>query len=327
MVFVFVTSMTAFAKYWPTRKWRVSAPEKQGMDSTTLNQMSDFVKESKPRMSSIIVVRNGYLVFEEYYEGNEDDVQIIHSVTKSIISALIGIALKEGFIESIDQKIVDVFPEYVTDETDPLFEEITIRHLLTMTSGIQAILNIEICFSKQLLTPPGTYFRYNTVDPHILSAIITKSTGMSALEYGKKQLFNPLGIKQVKWEADSNGISFGGGGIGMMSRDMAKIGYLYLNDGMWGRKQILTTEWTNESTQYQVDVSGTVGKVVEGYGFLWWVINILDYPSFNAIGMGGQHICVIPDLELLFVTTEIGAAYGDFRNSKMLEMFIIPSIY
>ncbi len=331
-IFLFVASVSFGGKedrreYWPTKQWRTSTPEKQGMDSDQLRQISKY----NPReLSSVLIARNGYLVLEEYYSGDENDLRILWSATKSVISALVGIALKEGYIKSIDQKMVAFFPEYVTEENDLLLKEITLRHLLTMTAGFGPDLlgtSVKKAFSLPILSKPGEEPAYNSSASNLLSGVISKSTGMNALEFGKKHLFGPLGISNLLWSQDPQGYSHGGSGLRLSSRDMAKIGYLYLNNGTWDSIQILPGEWVQESTRKQSEspMKNYDPLARQDYGYQWWVTSADGHSAFYALGTGGQFIFVIPSLDIVLVmTSRIWSL--TMKNKKIVSRFVIPAV-
>jgi len=186
-IFGFMSGNTVLAEYWPTEEWQTSSPEKQSMNSEQLRQINEYVKEKLPSTSSVLVVRNGYIVFEEYYRLEKDDIRTLNCATKGITSALIGIALKEGYIDSIDQRMIDFFPEFDTEELNPQVREITIRHLLTKTTGFGPDLlgiafpdKIQNMLESPLRSEPGDEFAYNSTTSNLLSMIITKTTGLMA---------------------------------------------------------------------------------------------------------------------------------------------------
>lgn len=317
--------------YWPTKDWRSSPPEKQGMDSKMLGNINDYATEKLLNVSSALVVRHGYIVFEEYYIGSKEDLRALLHATKSITSALIGIALKEGYLKSIDQKMIDFFPEFVSADLNPDVNKITIRHLLTMTAGFgkdfYGTINpnwIKDMLNKPLMSEPGKDFRYNATSNNILSMIITKATGMKSLDFGKKYLFQPLGISNIQWE-EMYGYTYGGLGLQLTSHDMAKIGYLYLNDGRWGNKQILAPEWVEVSTHFQIKVPESQKDANEDYGFQWYVFSTGGHHSYTAWGADGQFIYVIPDLDIVTVITGFSADAGS-QYLSIIDNFVIPSI-
>ena len=211
--------------YWPTAGWRTDSPEKQGMNAQALDGLDLFIERELPHVTSVLVVRHGYLVFEEYYQGYHADLAVdVTSVTKSITSALVGIALREGYMKSLDQSMKEFFPEYVGVTSDPRTQDVTLEQLLTMTANVawseekqwrwpsgrewmRAILN------TQLESKASGKFTYFTPGVHLLSGVLAKSTGMSTLAFAEKHLFSPLGISTLYWEADPQGYQNGGRGL------------------------------------------------------------------------------------------------------------------
>jgi CubicO group peptidase (beta-lactamase class C family) len=269
-------------EYWPTSGWRTSTPEMQGMDSAELMIADEFIENRLPDAFSLLVIKNGYLVFEKYYSwGSPEKYAVVHSVTKSVTSALIGIALDKGYLKSVDQKLTEFFPEYITDDLDPRKKKISLRHLLTMSAGFRwndrgpvmrnwytssnwAKFTIQLPQEKN----PGDVFDYNSSTSHLLSIILSKSAKTSTLDFAKRNFFEPLGIQSAYWHQDPQGYYIGGFGLGLSARDLAKIGFLYLNNG------------------YQ-----------------WWVKKVDGCSSFRAWGRRGQFIVVVPELDLVIAVT------------------------
>jgi len=331
VLLVLSVAISSDRDYWPTKNWKPSPPEKQGMEPEILGQISSYVKETCPNPGSVLIVRHGYIVFEEYFSGGEDDLIQLYCVAKSVTSALIGIALKEGYLKNIDQKMIDFFPEFVSDDLNPQVNNITIRHLLTMSAGFgrsdMGIMTpdlIKDMLNHPLETEPGQEFSYNTTSSNILSMIITKATGMKALDFGNKYLFKPLGISTIRWE-DASGYTYGGLGIQLTPRDMAKIGYLYLNNGRWGKKQILRHEWVAESTRLQIDVPKSQKAANADYACHWWVRSTGGYHSYFAWGAGGKFIYVIPDLDIVAVTTTYETV-SDLKYLSIIDNYVVPSV-
>ena len=321
-LFAFLTENSIYAQpkereYWPTKGWKTSIPEKQGMNSTKLLTADEFIQNRLPDAYSLLVVKNGYLVFEKYYSrGSREKYAVVHSVTKSFTSALIGIALDKGCLNSVDQKLVDFFPEYITDESDPMKKEISLRHLLTMSAGFKwndrgpSMRNwylssnwVKSAIQLPQENTPGDIFNYNSSTSHLLSAILSKSSEISTLDFAKQYLFEPLGIQSAYWHQDQQGYHIGGFGLGLSARDLAKLGFLYLNNGYWNGRNIVSESWVNESTSQQIQaVSHPIyGKF--GYGYQWWVKKVDGCNSFRAWGRRGQFIVVVPELDLVIAVT------------------------
>lgn len=313
--------------YWPTNDWRESTPDEQGMDSEHFDLLREHIKKNLPHMRSVLVIRHGYLIFEEYYQGAPNDYQNVASVTKSVISALIGIALQEGNIKSVDQKVVDFYPEYVTPNTDPRIKDMTIEHLLTMTSGLEFESDygedwIKSTLEQSISSRPGRVFHYNDSAAHLLSGILTRTTHMTALEFGNKYFFQPLGVPAPVWKTDPQGNSVGGDELSLRPRDMAKIGYLYLNQGFWEGKSIVPADWVRVSTQKHTEAD----ILNDDYGYLWWVTTVEEHAAYYAAGSGGQFIYVVPDSDLVVVMTGNASFPELSQHLDIVRLFILPAI-
>jgi CubicO group peptidase (beta-lactamase class C family) len=276
--------------------------------------------EEMPYLKSLIILKNGEVIVEKYINGGgPDQIQDIRSASKSVLSAILGIAIKDGYIDSIDQKIIDFFPEYITDKLDPKIYDLSIRHLITMKSGFniketakayQQLYKssdwVEHILHLPFRAAPGEKFNYNSFNTHLLSATISKATGMSTLGYATSALFSPLGIAKIKWEKDPKGNCIGGWGLSLKAQDMVKFGILYLNNGRFKGTQVIPTKWINSSTIERTGMMGTYysgWNKSYGYGFLWWIKRIdnhIDIPF--AMGHGGQRIAIIPDVNAVLVT-------------------------
>lgn len=241
------TNATGIRDYWPTQDWRSSAPEDQGLDAQTLVSMDRYIQTQVPHIYSTLVVRHGYIVFEKYYRGDADLHYEVASVTKSFTSALIGIALDKGVLRSLDQKVLDFFPEIPVAELSPHVADLTLRHILTMTAGFNWTEETPWSWPQSedwpsyilhipMASDPGQAFTYNTPSIHLLSVILSKASGLSTLDFANQYLFKPMGIEPSQWTTDPQGRNNGGRGLYLRARDMAKFGYLYLNNGQWDGK-------------------------------------------------------------------------------------------
>lgn len=276
--------------------------------------------EEMPYLKSLIILKNGEVIVEKYINGGgSDQIQDIRSASKSILSAILGIAIQDGYIDSIDQKIIDFFPEYITDKLDPKIYDLSIRHLITMKSGFniketakayQQLYKssdwVEHILHLPFIAAPGEKFNYNSFNTHLLSATISKATGMSTLDYATSALFSPLGIAKIKWKKDPKGNCIGGWGLSLTAQDMVKFGILYLNNGRFNGSQVIPSEWIKSST---IERTGMIGTYYSGwnksygYGFLWWVKRIDKHVEIPfAMGHGGQRIAIIPDVNAVLVT-------------------------
>ena len=296
------------------------------------------VRRELPNVHSLLVIRNGAIVFEQYYQGHDaSSLFDVRSVTKSFISALIGSALVEKHIVNLDQKILSCFPEYRTHNIDPRKAAITIHNLLTMKSGIAwdeehdferlaASENwIQYMFNLPMRDNPGFAFNYNSGVSHILSELIRRVTGMNALEFAQQRLFSPLGIRNINWPSDPTGITLGFAGLSITARDLAKLGLLYARHGIWNEARILMPDYVQAST-----TAWSSGGFPEGadYGYHWWVLPSESHPAFFAAGYGGQYLWIVPNLDLIVVTTaEYWLPPSLLQDHRFLiSDFVIPAV-
>ena len=320
--------------YWPTDEWRTADPEEVGIYSGPLDDMLEAISNRGIGVDSVTVVRDGYVVLDEYFSPYEGEPHIIYSCTKSVVSTLIGIAIEEGYIESLDVRMLDLFPDRTAGNMNAWKEEMTLRDLLTMTAGFDARDSylydweglypmhdspdaLQYVLNLPVIEEPGTRFEYTNGVSHLLSCIITEKTGMSALEYGMERLFEPLGIHDVEWHNDSMGRNWGYSRIYITPHDMAKLGYLFLNKGQWDGTQIVPEEWVEEATTKHVEAT-----IMDGYGYQWWVSGNGYY---TAVGHKGQFIHVVPELDIVAVFTSRNEVDFD-RILSLLETYVIPAV-
>ncbi len=294
------------------------------MSSEALAQLVDFGTFNN--MDSLLVTRHGRIVLEAAYAPYRVEMKHrVYSVTKSVISTLIGMALDDGKLDTVDRKILDFFPGRTVANLDDAKKAITIRQLLDMRSGLAWQDSLGVSFNAMERSPdwqqfvldhpmetaPGTSFNYSGGNTHLLSAILSKVTGKSAHDYAREKLFGPLGIDDVLWRHDPQGISGGGAGLYLQPRDMAKLGYLYLRNGQWEGKQILPQSWVEA-------VRKADGVIPEGwasnlrYGSQFWVIPRRD--AYLMVGFHRQLVIVMPKLDIVAVAT----GSSRFSNSSSL---------
>lgn len=328
------------AAQWPTTGWPTAAPEEQGIDPHALRAAFDTVREGDFGINSLFVVRNGFLVAEEYFAPFQpDSAQHLFSATKSVISILIGMAIEDGYIRSVDQPVLDFFPEIAPDMLDERKRRMTIAHLLTMTAGLdwyemapyngdsmrQMIASpdwMAFVLAQPVAHEPGAVFCYNSGASHLLSALLHAATGQSTLAYAEERLFAPLGIAGVSWRTDPQGVNIGGWGLSLTTRDMVKLGYLYLRQGEWDGVQLVPAAWVTASTTWHATSAAPLDGW--GYGYQWWLIPDLPYRVFEARGLLGQHIVVIPDLDLVVVFTS--RSENGNTPIEILENNLLPAI-
>ncbi len=314
--------------YYPDDNWRISTPEEQGVDSKKILEMFQYIQSSTLDFHSILIIRNGFIITEAYWPPyHKDTLHNIKSASKSIISALTGIAFEKKYLHNLYQKVSEFYPELTKDS---LKQTISLQDLLTMTGGFDYMedaspspYDLDNWKKIPMRDKPGKVFEYNTMLPHMMSAILTKATGVSTKEFANRLLFRPLGITNYQWIKSNDGIYHGGSDIFLTPRDMAKFGYLYVRNGQWKGKQIVSKEWIKESTTKKVNIPAK-DLYAEGlnYGYWWWLLE----KGYMAWGAGGQYIIVRPDLDLVVVFTANG--FDDInRYSVFMKSFLKKYIY
>lgn len=325
----------------------------QGLDLAALKDLSLRIaaNDEYRDMHSLLVMRNGELVFERYYgTSGLADVHTMQSVSKSFTSALIGIALGEGAISSVDEPVLDFFPQWKADyERDPRKMAMTLEDVLTMRTGTDYNENGQssphfqlnalssgwdrFWLDRPMITDPGTSFRYDSGGVIALSAMLKDRKGVHADGYAEEVLFGPLGIENAEWFRNSEGHPHTGGGLRLTSRDMIKLGQLYLQNGVWNGEQVVPEGWVEESLKFRVTFSppiGTVGKTI-GYGYLWWILAGdpagIGTPIYAAMGYRGQYVFVIPEHDMVVAMTgwmppteygrAIGILYSDILPARV----------
>lgn len=308
----------AAPNYWPIDGWQATTPEQQGIDSVQLAQGVRSIQEKHIAIDSLMIIRNGYVVLDAYYSPYDGSFpHDFASVTKSVMTTLIGIAVDQGKLK-LDQKVVSFFPSRTIANLDEHKKNMTILDLVSMRNGMESgCLNgdeptldamrstpdwVQAALDRKMVYKPGSYFCYDSPGMHLLSAILQETTGMTALEFAQKYLFEPLGIRNVVWQADPHGYTHGWGDLYMKPTDAAKLGYLWLHGGVWNGQQIISSSWVSESVQAH---SRMVGNEY-GYGYGWWVTPV----DFYAMGRGGQYIRVIPSKNAIVVITAGGSDFN-----------------
>jgi CubicO group peptidase (beta-lactamase class C family) len=300
--------------YFPAAEWRTSSPEAQGIDSEALVALVDAVQANQLPIHSLHIVRYGHLVLDAYFypflAGERHDVA---SVTKSVTTTLVGLALERGALAGLD---VPVYPLLSpAPPEDVRKQQIRLRHLLTTSSGLDCGIApyeretlamatssdwVRFALDLPMRETPGTRFAYCSPGFHLLSAMITRGTGLAAEDFAREALFAPIGIADVRWPRDPQGISHGAGDLQLRPTDLLRLGYLFLRQGEWGGRQVVPKEWVAHATRHQVDATGS-----QGYGFGWWVST--DIPGlYQAAGRGGQRLIVWPAKDIVVVVTAGG---------------------
>ena len=301
---------------WPTQGWRRSSAEAQGMDSNVLAEAFDEIRRRQIAIHSLTIVRHGHLVLDAYFWPFEDN--LLHdmaSVTKSVTSTLVGVAIGQRKVNGVTRRVTEVLGAPTRAELDPRKKRMTVEHLLTMTSGLDCHPDqgeitlarmrespdwVEFMLDLPMAAEPGGVFEYCSGGMHLLSGIITKATGMSALDFARRTLFAPLGIGDSAWPSDAHGMSHGWGDLHLQPRDMAKIGYLWLQGGQWEDRQLVPVDWMRAAVQVHAHAGSSPGT---GYGYGLWIHPDRSPPIFEGLGRGGQRISVVPAKDLVVVFT------------------------
>lgn len=356
---------------WPTRAWPRSTPEAQGMASRTLLAMTDHVKAKAAShrdvfLDSMTVIRNGHIVAEVYPNPNypPDRLHVLHSATKSIVSALIGIAIERGLIESVDVRLVDVFSEREMQNCDARKEAITIRDLLSMQTGMhsrdsylyahEGLLALQqsddwlqFALDLPMAADPGTRFDYSNISTFLLGAVLADATHTDVLTFAREALFDPLGINDVRWEWTRDGLPIAWARMWMTPNDLAKIGLLYLQKGRWDGTQIIPAAWVEDSVtphaypKNAVDILNADLTRNPRASSETWVAQRVFRPfadgygyqwwldrggAYTALGTNGQFLIVSPRHNLIVVATSKCKGLAQFEPAKVFRDFIVPSV-
>ena len=312
----------------PGDDWQVSTPAEQGLDPALVAELYHNAAELET-LYGLLVVKNGHLIAEEYFNaGALDRKNQQQSVTKSYTSSLVGIALQRGCLSSVDQKILDFFPEVAGQIDDPRKEQFTIRDMLQMRSGypweetdpalFEALLSadyLRLIDSFPLTSEPGTEFQYSNLTSHWLGVIVARACDTDLKSFAQENLFSPLDAELGDdWIKNWDGYHIGLAGMHVTARDMAKFGLLYLNEGEYEGNQVLSADWVRDSLQRYsdgVNISGWIPGITSrfgyfrdlGYGYQWWSGRAGDRYFNYASGHGGQFIVLLDDLDMVIVTT------------------------
>lgn len=368
---------TAAPVSWPTHGWKKDKPTAVGLDQKALSSFDADLKSGKYELvDSFAVIRCGKLVFENkyphdygrvygkeakvkgplnarltgpynyfdpawhpYYHGT--DMHTMQSVTKTVSSVIVGAAITRGdFKANLDTPLLHYFDVARVKNVDERKKRITLRHVLTMTTGMEWTENVayddprneanlmeasedwvQYVIDHPMVNEPGTVFNYSSGTSELLAYIFEKETGQDIEKYGEKYLFTPLGMKHY-WKRSPMGLVDTEGGLFLSATDLAKIGYLYLHDGMWDGKQVVSKEWVQQSLTPFVDAE-------EGmkYGFKWWLLPRTDGPGFvwMALGFGGQRLMVLPEKDLIAVFTGWSILKDPASNQELVKR-ILPAV-
>lgn len=311
-----------YREYFPGEIWEKKKCEELNLNRDIILSLDEIISKEYTNTEGIIILKKGYIIYENYFKNIDKSTKVnIASITKSIISSLIGIAIDMKLIKSVDERVLSFFPEYSFDKKNNLRDEMTIENLLTMTAPfpfsnfnepINRMRRSEdwVKYSLEIMGEGNKrgVFKYSTSATHILSAILTKVSHLSAREFANKYLFSKIGAELVEdykmpnfdltyvfglgirgWVSDPQGYSAGGWGLTLTLRDMARFGLLYERRGKWEDSVILSENWIKKSLEYSH----------YNYGYLFWLKEIDGYFTYSAKGFGGNIITVIPEKEIV----------------------------
>ena len=319
LVCLMLAQAASAAVYYPGEKWRTATPESQGLDSQALASAIAQVKQKQWGVHSLLVIRHGYVVADaDFYPYSSAAPHDLASVTKTITSALTGVAVGNGLLK-LDQPLLSFFPGESPANSDDKKRAITIGNLLHMESGLDCGFLpgeqelegmkrspdwVKFALSLPMRYDPGTHPSYCSPGYHLLGSVIAAASHMSEADFGRKYLFEPLGIRDVVWATDPQGRNHGWGDSHFYPRDVAKIGYLYLHGGEWNGTQIVPSDWVKMSIAPPPGGRGEPG----GFGIEWNVSNGPNGLQYGGTGRGGQILIVWPDLDMIVVSMAGGNA-------------------
>lgn len=321
-------SQTKSDTIWPGEDWLTTSPESQGIASAQLDAMLAEIEAQNIQLYSLLIIRNGFIVSETYYPPFTINSHFeLYSVTKSFTSSLVGITIDQGKM-TLDDPVLDYFSDRKFDNMDPRKQAMRINHLLSMTSGLDWAEGdatyramyisadwVQYVLDLPMATEPGDEFLYCSGCSHLLSAAVQTATGENPADYAETYLFEPIGIRDYTWDVDSQGLPIGGWGLHITPRDMARLGYLYLHNGEWDGRQVISAEWVADATRKHADTDGG------GYGYQWWLLPGLG--GYAAMGLYGQTIFVQPELNLIVVTTARLNDHGPII--QLISDYILPA--
>lgn len=338
-------------EYYPRSEWRECSPEEVGMSTENLKRVYDYAINPNITTQALLIIRKGYIVFELYLNGfSKNTGHYSYSVAKSFSSALIGIAYDKGYIKDLNSKIINYYKNYEYLFNSEYKRNITIKNILTMTSGIEwneegydrpendvwimieeADDYFDYILSKPMRYEPGTDWNYSSGDSMLLSNVIKNSTGKTPFEFAKENLFNKIGINDISWEEDEAGHTITAWGILTTARNFAKFGYLYLKKGKWENEQIISKTWITESLKPVYSRYKEL-DIIDFYGYQWWLLPALkNYKKYNlpqstylAWGLYTQQIFIIPEKDLLIVRLghDTNADNDEWREAEFLNLVI-----
>jgi len=318
-------------------EWPRVAATAAGLDTALLNALEVRIADSLPNVNALVIVRGGAIAWEWYPPGADTNAAYdTHSVTKSAIATFVGQAIHEGLITSLDQPITQLYPAIADDDAvDPRLRSATLRHLLGMTSGLENEITQRVPFTSTelverltrvpLLFAPGEGWHYDMANSHLLSGILSRVRRESVGAWANADLFARLNIVHGRWQVDHEGVSLGWTGLFLNARDLAKLGELYLRDGVWLGERVLPAGFAAE-------VAGTANVALPDefadYGFHWWTSTRLGTRAWIAAGFRHQYIVILPDRDAVVViqSESVNLRGPVVDHYRILADFIAPSI-
>jgi CubicO group peptidase (beta-lactamase class C family) len=346
--------------------WTVAAPGNEGLDLASICGIGPRLEALKEANAhGVVIIRHGRLIYERYFAGRDwrltmplGDVSFdagtkhdVRSISKSVTSLLVGIALDRGLLTDLDAPVFSFFPEYA-DLRTPEKDRMSVRHLLTMSSGLAwnetnvmwtltntytqmnfAARADRFVLAQPLAAPPGSVFNYNSGSVYLLGVILRKVSGLRLDEFAKEALFDPLGIKDWEWRGFSGSDPDAAAGLRLRPRDLAKIGQLVLERGKWSGRQIVSSSWIEDSIIPRLSGNDECDKAegITSYGYLWWLGRTPpEHPERDMIigaGNGGQRVVILPSLNVVVVVT--AGRYDDMASGlttlTTLNEFVFPA--
>ena len=313
----------------------------QNFDVLQLGQAIDDLADI-PGFRSIVVGRNGVIAAEEYYNNSgPDSLHDLRSVAKSVMGLLTGIAIREGFIQSVDQTIGEFLIGTVVNSLTPDKARITIEQLLNMSCGLEwheldggtsydewfvSDDHVQWVLDQAFIHLPGDGFNYNTGSSYLLSVLLYQATGQDVSDFARQYLFEPMGIDHIEWDYVPRGGIYnnGGAGITISPHTMFAIGNLVLNGGNWDQNQIVPEDWIHQCISNQNETTGTFPPYSDHYGYLWWIGQAHGHDHFFAMGWGGQFLVCVPDFQLVVAAAcQWGGISVDQASQNLFDIFMI----
>jgi len=305
------------------------------MDSETLAEMLETIERERYNIDSVLVIRDGVLVLEAYkHPFKKGYKHNLFSITKSVLSTLVGIAIEQGYIENLDQPVLDYFPDRNVEHMDKRKAAMKLQHLITMTTGLQCRDSylygnsglremsysddwVQFVLNLPMESRPGEKFEYCNGASLLLSAVLQRAVGRTTAEYAREVLFEPLGIEEFEWDETPKGITFGWSKLHLKPTDIGRIGYLFLNKGKWGSEQVVPQQWVEVSTKKYI-----TGTLQDGYGYGWWIASPMMH---MGLGYSGQYLILHPEQRLVVVFTSSLEDQDFYLPQRLTESYILPA--